>query len=309
MGKVLLTGATGQVGRSLARRLGAMGMHVVGVGRRAEVLQTLADELGREIFVPLVSDLTGGDFIAAMAEHAPFDVLVHTAGATATNCSLRELHARNAAATARLLEGVKGRVGHVVYFSTIDVYGLPQSCPIAEDHVTLPATYYGASKLAGEEYVRLFAADQNIPAVSLRVSSIYGSGGKPNGAMSVFLRNALARQPLQVMGDGSELRDYLYVEDAAEGACRAIEQRLDGVFNLGGGAPISIQDLSLLVRELAQSPTGVEFSPRTRPQYDLFLDIRKLGKVTGFSPRTSLPEGVALELMLLRAAGTSVDIT
>src|SRR5712664_1352177 len=301
MGKVLLTGATGQVGHCLARRLAARGLHVVGVGRRVEVLQTLAEELGRDFFVPLMGDLTGGDFIAAMAEHAPFDVLVHAAAAIATNCSPRDLYAHNAAATARLLEGLKGHVGYVVYFSTIDVYGLPQSCPVTEGHATRPATFYGASKLAGEEYVRLFAADQNIPAVSLRVSSIYGiGGGKVKRAMSVFLMNALARQPLHLMGDGSELRDYIHVEDVADGACRAIEQCLDGVFNLGGGTPISIQDLALLALELAQSPTGAEFSPRTRPQYALFLDIHKRRRATGFEPRTGLREGMARELVLLR---------
>ena len=301
MGKVLLTGATGQVGHCLARRLAATGLHVVGVGRRVDVLHTLAEELGRNFFVPLTGDLTRGDFIQTLAEHGPFDVLVHTAAATATNCNLRKLYAHNAAATARLLEGLKGRVGHVVYFSTIDVYGLPQSCPVTEDYATRPATFYGASKLAGEEYVRLFAADQNIPAVSLRVSCIYGSGGKLNGAMSVFLRNALGGRPLHLMGDGSELRDYIHVEDVADGACRAIEQRLDSVFNLGGGMPISIQGLALLARELTQSPAGIEFTPRTRPQYDLFLDIRKLGRATGFAPRTDLREGMARELVLLRA--------
>ncbi len=156
--------------------------------------------------------------------------------------------------------------------------------------------------------MRLFAAELDIPAVTLRISSIFGSDGWLNRAMSVFLKNALARRPLNVMGEGSELRDYVYVEDVAEGACRAIDQSLDGVFNLGSGAPISILDLALLAQELAQSPAGVEFSSRTKPQYDLVLDIRKLNTATGFSPRVSLREGMARELALLRTSATDLNL-
>jgi UDP-glucose 4-epimerase len=294
--RILLTGATGHLGKALAGRLCTSGYQVVGIGRRASALTALEQEVG-DRFTGVRCDLTQErDIGSVVRAHGPFTALVHAAAAIDIGLSPREIYMQNVYTTGALLEKLRGQVGRVVYVSSIDTYGMPQSSPITEDHPTRPSTFYGASKLAGEEYVRLFGQACGVKTAMLRVSSIYGPGEWLNRAMLAFLKASIAGEPIVLMGDGADLRDYVFVTDVAEGVLGVVRNEVEGVYNLGGGAPVSIRELARTAQELTNSSAGLQERERVKPRYDLFLDIGKLSRATGFRPRVSLREGMAQEL-------------
>ena len=206
-----------------------------------------------------------------------------------------DYYRHNLEATVHLLGHLRPSLQSIVYVSTFDVYAIPSPCPISEEASTTPETYYGASKLSAEKYLQLSALDSGVRPAILRCSSIYGPGQTIGRAMTFFLAQAARHQPLVLHGDGGEKRDYIYVEDAAQAVELCYDKRAAGVFNLGGGTPTSVRHLAELAIQVSQSRSSIDFRPRHKDCYDLYLDIGKIYHSLGFVPATSLEAGMRLE--------------
>jgi UDP-glucose 4-epimerase len=202
--------------------------------------------------------------------------------------------------TIQLLEAcVAAGVRKVVFSSSGGtVYGTPEFIPITEDHPTDPISSYGITKLAAEKYLGLFHHLYNLDYAALRISNPYGPYQNPEGqqgAISVFLQRIYAGQPITIWGDGSVVRDYLYVSDAVDALVTAARVHTRGkVFNVGSGEGVSLNELVEFMAGVVGERPAVEYRPGRPldvPVSVLAVDRAREG--LGWRPRTDLAEGIA----------------
>jgi UDP-glucose 4-epimerase len=216
----------------------------------------------------------------------------------------------NLAATVRLLElARKSHVKKIVFASSGGtVYGVPATVPISEHHATRPICSYGIHKLAIEQYLRLYHRLHGLDYCVLRISNAFGERQRPNasqGAVTVFLHKALSGEPIDIWGDGSAVRDYLYVGDVARAFC--LGARHIGpphIFNIGSGRGRSVNDLISSIEALLGRPMSKRYLP-SRP-FDVpvnVLDISLAAMHLDWSPQHSFEEGLTRTLKWLQAGG------
>jgi len=301
--RVLVTGAGGHLGRRVVERLESAGHDVVGLSRRpGPHAGWIACDLGAE-----------GDLARAAASWGAIEVVAHLAAHvpedTARNApeDFYATRRANALGTAALLHAlaVAPELRAVVYASTFEVYGPPSRCPIDEAHPTLPQSYYGASKLAGEKYLSLFAADRRLPCASLRFPAIYGRGDPVRRALGNFIRAAAAGGDLVIHGDGLDRRDLVEAGDAAEAVVLSIERRADGVFNVGTGRGFTIREMAEAVQKVGGGTSRLVHRDRVRPRVDFALDASKAHAILGWTPRVRLEEGIRDQLEGVRSGAAS----
>jgi UDP-glucose 4-epimerase len=210
----------------------------------------------------------------------------------------------NVAPTLRILRAAAGEVRHVVFASSVEVYGTPTRTPVRESDPASPNTPYAVAKLALEQAVRATCSAAGITASILRYATVYGPGESGRGPVQGFARAALAGQPLVIDGDGLDERDYIHVTDAVEATLAALRHRAEGTYNVGTGTGTATIDLARLVCKLSNanvSPVCRTWKRagggRSRVACDTELALSQLG----FSARRALVDGMTEEIGWLRA--------
>jgi UDP-glucose 4-epimerase len=202
--------------------------------------------------------------------------------------------------TIQLLECcVEAGVRKVVFSSSGGtVYGPPRSLPITEEHPTEPISSYGVVKLAIEKYLGLFRHLHGLDYAALRISNPYGPYQNPEGqqgAISVFLHRIRGGRPITIWGDGSVVRDYLYVSDLVEALVLAarVETRAK-VLNVGSGRGHSLNELLRTMTETLGEEPEVQYLPaRALDVPENVLDVGRARAELGWSPNVGLAEGIA----------------
>ncbi len=246
--RILLTGASGFVGRAVGRRLLAAGNEVVGVARSAG---------GDEVAEWAEVDLSRPDAADALGRLAPCDAVVHAAAEITYELDAPGPVAANCAGTqAALSAALRWQSSALVYISSIGVIGVPTELPVTEDHPVAPPTGYHAAKLFGEHLMKL-ASEGGLRTVSLRLTSPVGAGMPPQRILPTFVAAATAGRPLEVAGGGTRSQNYVDVRDAAA-AVEAALRGGTGVVNLGGAASITNLELARLCVEETGSSSAVD---------------------------------------------------
>jgi UDP-glucose 4-epimerase len=312
---VMITGGLGFIGSNLARQLVALGANVL-------LVDSLIPDYGGNLFNIAGIEPCVHVNIADVRQESTMnylvrdrDVIFNLAGQVSHIDSMRDPHTDleiNCWSQLSLLEacrrhnpGVK-----VVFAGTRQVYGKPESLPVTEQHLVRPTDVNGINKAAGENYHLLYNNVFGIRACSLRLTNVYGPRQlvKHNrqGFIGWFIRLAVEDREIEIYGDGSQLRDLLFVDDAAEAFLRAgASDVVNGdVFNVGGEPPISHRDLVTLLLEVAG--TGrvrfVEW-PAEKKRIDIgsfYADSTKFRTAVGWRPRTSLRDGLAASVAYYR---------
>lgn len=202
--------------------------------------------------------------------------------------------------TIQLLEScVEAGVRKVIFPSSGGtVYGPPLRTPISEDHPTNPITSYGIVKLAIEKYLGLFHYLHGLDYAALRVSNLYGpyqNLESQQGAIGVFLHRLHEGRNISVWGDGSVVRDYVYVCDLADALVGAAQaETRHKVLNVGSGHGVSLNELLGLVAEVTGESPAVEYLPaRALDVTENVLDVSRARAELGWEPGTDLVEGMA----------------
>lgn len=217
----------------------------------------------------------------------------------------------NLVATLQLLNLMVAKgVGKIVFISSGGtVYGNPCYLPIDEKHPTDPLVSYGITKLAIEKYLQIYQAMHGIKANILRVSNPFGDRQRietAQGAVAAFLSRALRGLPIEVWGDGSVARDYLYVGDVAEAFALAVAYNgAHSVFNISSGKGTSLNEVIRLIEQV----TGVQLQRENRPgrAFDVpvsVLDNALALRELGWSPKVSLEDGIMRTAVHMRKALT-----
>jgi UDP-glucose 4-epimerase len=190
------------------------------------------------------------------------------------------------------------------------VYGIPQCNPITEDHPTNPICSYGITKLSIEKYVLLYGHLYGIDYRILRPSNVYGEGQKLNinqGLIGVFADRLLREEPIEIWGDGTVQRDYLYISDLISGILKLTEYRgPHPIFNISTGEGHSILEIIEMLGEIFGKSPRLTFKPSRGFDVPInVLSAKRLMEETGWRPRTALRQGLERYVQWLRKDGGS----
>jgi UDP-glucose 4-epimerase len=227
------------------------------------------------------------------------DVVVHQAAQAGVRESVdnpRRVTDINVNGTVNLLQAsTEAGVNRVIIASSSSVYGKPQSLPYTEDHPTEPVSPYGVSKLAQEQYARVYTELHDLPTVCLRYFTVYGPRMRPNMAISNFVSRCLNGEPPVIFGDGKQTRDFTHVKDVVEANRKLLaDNAADGkVLNIGSSDNISIQKLAETVRDQLAPNLNIEYKQaRDADVEHTHASVNKAGDRIGYEPTRSITEGV-----------------
>jgi UDP-glucose 4-epimerase len=312
--RILITGGLGFIGSNLARRLAGAGANVV-------LLDSLIPEYGGNLFnidgledrVRVnISDVRDAHSMRYLVQNQ--DYLFNLAGQTSHVDSMQDPAADleiNCRAQLSILEACRhyNPAIRVVFASTRQIYGKPDSLPVSEDHLLRPVDVNGINKMAGEWYHILYNNVFQIAGCALRLTNTYGPRMRIRDARQTFLgiwiRRLLEGQRFEVW-EGHQLRDFSFVDDTVDAMllAAASDASPGHVFNVGGDRVISLKELANLLVEVNG---GGEYEQRPFPVDrkridigDYYADDRRIRTTLGWQPRTPLAEGLATTLAFYR---------
>jgi nucleoside-diphosphate-sugar epimerase len=306
--RILVTGGAGFIASALVRlirnveciilRVDRPGVLWTPINGTAQIQDISGDIRDRSLWEQVIKDV---------------DVVFHFAAQTST-------YAANADPTGdiqinvlpliHLLEScrISKRPAIVLFSSTATIVGIPDSLPVDETHPDNPITIYDLHKLMAEQYLRYYINQGVVHGVALRLANVYGPGPKSSssdrGILNQMTRRALAGEPLTIYGEGDQLRDYLYVEDAARAFLKAA-QHAENVagqyFVIGSGQGYTIAQAMHLISERVAMKTGIRAPvvnieppmPQSRIEYrDFVANPKRFHQATGWRARYSLIDGI-----------------
>jgi UDP-glucose 4-epimerase len=313
--RVMVTGGLGFIGSNLARQLVDLGADVL-------LVDSLIDDYGGNLFnidgiesklrvnIADIRQQTTMNYLVRDRE-----VIFNLAGQVSHIDSMLDPYTDleiNCRSQLTLLEACRNNnpAAKVVFAGTRQVYGKPDHLPVDETHLVRPTDINGINKVAGEYYHLVYNNVFGVRACSLRLTNIYGPRQlirhNRQGFIGWFMRLAVEGQEIQIFGDGTQLRDFVYVDDAADAFLRAgAADAVNGqVFNVGGAQPISHLDLVQLLIETAGTGSYrlVEWPP-DKKAIDIgsfYADSTRFRQTTGWDAVTPLREGIARTIAYYR---------
>lgn len=314
--RVLITGGLGFIGSNLARRLVSAGARVTLVDSLIPVYggnpQNIADI--RDQVTVNVCDVRDRFAMEYLVQNQDF--LFNLAGQTSHLDSMTSPQTDldiNASAQLAILEACR-RVNpgvRLVFASTRQLYGRPDYLPVDEKHPIRPVDVNGINKFAGEGYHLLYSSVYGIRASVLRLTNTYGPGMRVKDARQTFLgiwvRQLLEGLPIKVFGDGTQLRDFNYVDDCVDALMLAAQadQAIGKVYNLGSTEVVALKDLAQQMIALMPGARMeiVPFPPERKAIDigDYYSDFSLIQRELGWTPRTDLSTGLAHTLDYFKA--------
>ena len=307
--KVLVSGGAGFIGSHVADRLLADRHEVVILDNlftgHVEHLPARARFYQMDVISPWLDELFKIERPEAVVHHAAQASVRRSVEDPVFDASV------NLLGTAALLQAsVQHGVRRFLFASTGGaIYGDTDLVPTPEDAPALPVSPYGASKLAAEVYLRTFHALHGLSYAALRYANVYGPRQDPHGeagVVAIFTQRLLRGEKARISGDGKQTRDFVYVGDVADANARALTSDEVGAFNVGTGVETDINRIFALLRQLTHSDQLEEHGPPLAgEQRRSVVDPRKIEKLLGWHPQTSLEAGLSATVQYFREAPAS----
>jgi nucleoside-diphosphate-sugar epimerase len=314
--RCLVTGVAGFIGSHLAERLIAAGHEVLGIDAfsdyypRAFKEANLRDLRQARGFSFIEGDLNTVNLPVLLADQEWVFHQAAQAGVRASWGQSFEVYtACNISATQRVLEASIGarRLMRLVYASSSSVYGDTALLPVTEEAPTRPVSPYGVTKLAAEHLCTLYWHNYGVPTVSLRYFTVYGPRHRPDMAFHRIGKSLLEGDEIVVHGDGTQTRDFTYVDDVVEAnLLAAATSNVEGrVFNIAGGARVSLAESIAMLEALSGQQAHIRYVATARGDVrDTYADTAQARQLLGYTPRVALQEGLAAELAFLQTLYT-----
>jgi UDP-glucose 4-epimerase len=296
--KALVTGCAGFIGSHLVDKLLEQGYEVIGIDCFTDYYQREIKEAN--ISTALKNNnfkLIEGD-ILNMDKFPDVDYVFHQAAQAGVRASWGksfEIYTRNnIEATQKLLEFYKDfAIKKFVYASSSSVYG-DAELPMKEDSLLKPVSPYGVTKLAGENLCYLYWKNYGVPTVSLRYFTVYGPRQRPDMGIHKFVKAIFKGDEITVFGDGTQSRDFTFVDDAVEANILAAESNIVGeTFNIGGGSRISVNDLIKIMEDITEKKANTKYIEKQKGDVrDTLADVSKAEAKLNWNPRVNINKGL-----------------
>jgi len=303
--RILVTGGAGFIGSHLVDRLLNEDFEVTVIdnldtGR----LENITRHKDREDFHFIKGDIR--DFNLVKETIKDIDAVFHEAALASVTLSVENpilTNDINVAGTLNLLKASSDLgVKRLIYASSAAVYGDTYSPQKREDMTTNPTSPYGVSKLAAENYVKLFHKVYGLETVSLRCFNVYGPRQRFDiqcaygGAITIFANRLLRNMPPIIYGDGEQTRDFVYIQDVVEANMLALNTKnaAGEVFNIATGTNVSVNQVANVLKEIMNKKNlkSIHADPRPTDIRHGYAEITKAEKILGFHPKVSLKKGL-----------------
>lgn len=294
--KILIVGGGGFIGYHFVNQMVSRGHEAIVLGRRAEPERPLPDT---SVYVQghmsdanlLMRLLDGVDAVAHLASS--------TVPATGDKDPIADVET-NLIGTLTLLKAMEAAGCKRLLFisSGGTVYGVPQTIPIEETEPLNPICSYGIVKVGIESYIELYARTAGIKHVTIRASNPYGPfQGKMGlqGVIGTFLQRAFDGSAIEIWGDGSTIRDYIFISDLCRLCCDALESEKCGVYNGASGHGTSVRHIAEVVQEVSGRKLNIRYLPRR--DFDVPTSILGVSKARldfQWQPQVGLNEGISI---------------
>lgn len=304
--KVLITGAAGFIGSSLADDLLAKGFSIMGIDNfdsfyTRDIKETnISNALKHNFYSFQEGDIRDMEFLNSCFSGFRPDIVIHLAAKAGVRPSIKDpasYYDVNVNGTLNMLEAMrKNKIGRMLFASSSSVYGNNKKIPFAEsDNVDFPVSPYAASKKACELLCHTYHHLFDMDIFCLRFFTVYGPRQRPDLAINKFTRALLNDEPITLFGDGSTSRDYTHISDILQGIGQAMENLKGfGIFNLGESNAISLKELVALL----ENSTGKKADIKYLPMQDgdvlrTFADISRAKSVLGYNPVVNIADGIS----------------
>lgn len=304
--KILITGAAGFIGSSLADDLLAKGFSIMGIDNfdsfyTRDIKETnISNALKHNLYSFQEGDIRDMEFLNSCFSGFRPDIVIHLAAKAGVRPSIKDpasYYDVNVNGTLNMLEAMrKNKIGRMLFASSSSVYGNNKKIPFAEsDNVDFPVSPYAASKKACELLCHTYHHLFDMDIFCLRFFTVYGPRQRPDLAINKFTRALLNDEPITLFGDGSTSRDYTHISDILQGIGQAMENLKGfGIFNLGESNAISLKELVALL----ENSTGKKADIKYLPMQDgdvlrTFADISRAKSVLGYNPVVNIADGIS----------------
>jgi UDP-glucuronate 4-epimerase len=322
--KILVTGAAGFIGSTLALRLLERGDSVCGIDNMNDYydvrlkearLQRIKDHRHFE-FQKL--DIIDREAMAELFQKQKFDAVMHLAAQAGVRYSITNPQSyidSNLVGFGNILEGCRhSGVKHLAFASSSSVYGANTKLPFSEhDNVDHPVSLYAATKKANELMAHSYAHLYGLPCTGLRFFTVYGPWGRPDMALFKFTKGILEGDPIPVFNHGKMIRDFTYIDDIVEGVIRAIDRPASPnsgwsgeapdpatsyapyrIYNIGNNQPVELMRYIEVLEESLGKKAKLEMLPMQDGDVPAtYANTENLENDVGFRPRTSVEHGIA----------------
>ena len=297
MKNILVTGAAGFIGSSVARQL-------INIGYNVWTIDNLST--GIEENIPDGVEFIKGNcydkkIIESLA-NIKFNAIMHIAGQSSGEISFEDPIydlKTNTESTLRLIEfGINNGSKKFIYASSMSVYGNTQEMQIKEEHPCKPLSFYAIGKLASENYLRLYQS-KNFQTTSLRLFNVYGPNQNvknlKQGMVSIYLAQAFDKRNILVKGSPKRYRDFIYIDDVVESFIKTFNYTHNGYqyYNVCTGIQTKVVELLDMMRKVVDFDFTIEYGIDTPgDQLGICGDNKKIYKSVGWKPKISLKEGL-----------------
>lgn len=295
--KILVTGGAGFIASHIADALIEQGHHVVIVDNMSAGKPSNINKKARfyqeDIRSRAISEIFAEEKFDAVDHHAAQIDVRKSVNDPGRDADINILGSLN------LLENcVKHGVHKFVFASSGGtVYGENPRLPATEDDATVPLSPYGISKLTMEKYLYYYHSTYGINYSILRYGNVYGPRQDPHGeagVIAIFILKILGGQAPVIFGDGSQLRDYVYVQDVVKANLLSLDLPLNTYCNVGTGVGTSVNELFSIIRELTGFGHGAEYTEARKGELMRnYLDYGRLNRLRGWKPEVNIKEGIA----------------
>ena len=187
------------------------------------------------------------------------------------------------------LIGLMTKLNQIIYSSSYSVYGNPEIKPVTEEGLINPRNTYAIGKITTEHMLRMYSTENNIPASILRISSVYGPNTPAQRLIPTIIKKCILNDNIEIYGDGTDSRDYVHVEDVTRSILLCLEKKSNGVFNIGSGSEISVNDLVRRIKMLnSKYVKEVIYKQRNTNKLNIVLDITKANRELNYYPKNGV---------------------
>jgi len=301
--RVLITGGAGFIGRHISEHF----QHRAEVRVLDNLRSGFKSNLGSLDCQLIIGSILDRDLVREAM--AGVDFVFHLAAMVSVQESMQkpnECAEINAEGTAIVLEeAARARAKKLIFSSSAAIYGDNPTIPKIESMPAEPKSPYAESKYEGERHCRAFTDDGRLATVTLRYFNVFGPYQDPRSeytaAVPAFIEKAIRNEPITIFGDGRQTRDLIYIKDVvAANAFFALESQATGVFNVACGRQLTVTDLALMIRNLTQSSSAIEYGAERSGEVKHSVASMDKTQTAGFRPVCDLAGGLRATIEFFR---------